>query len=103
VSSWQLTQNFLPASTQKLREPIPQNNSKTWTSPFPKQATQDHVSRAHTGTKMHSELSHFPSHGHRKVARHSTCEHKHASAQIQNYNRTNKKSMRDCAEQETSC
>jgi len=42
-------QNFLPVSTQKLREPIPQNNSKTWTSPFPKQATQGHVrSRAHT-------------------------------------------------------
>jgi len=49
VSYGQLTQNFLPASTQKLREPIPQNNSKTRTSPFPKQATQGHVrSRAHT-------------------------------------------------------
>jgi len=35
VSSGQLAQNFLPASTQKLREPIPQNNSKTWMSPFP--------------------------------------------------------------------
>ena len=42
MSSGQLAQNFLPASTQKLREPIPQN-SKTWTSPFPKQATQGHV------------------------------------------------------------
>jgi len=52
VSSGQLTQNFLLASTQKLREPIPQNNSKTWTSPFPKQAKQGHVrSRAHTSAR----------------------------------------------------
>jgi len=46
---------------------------------------------AHTGTKMPPELSHFLSHGLRKVARHSTPAHEHASAQIQNYNRANKK------------
>jgi len=80
------TQNFLPVSTQELREIITQNNSKTRTSPISKQATPGHVtSREHTSARNRI----FPRTAFKKW--HGTAHAEHASAQILNYNRTNKK------------
>jgi len=92
------TQNFLPVSTQELRVPIPhkqQQDLDIASSEAGKTRSRE-KSCVHTGMKMPPELSHFLSHGLRKVARHSTAEHEHASAQIQNYNITNKKCARLC-------